>query len=41
MLLQCVLLNPLTPKISLVILLTICHTILMMLVQRNWNWINH
>ena len=29
-------LNPLTPKISLVILLTICHTILVVLVQRIW-----
>ena len=32
--------NPFTPKIWLVILLTICHTILMMLVQRIWYWIN-
>ena len=32
--------NPFTPKIQLVILLTICHTILMMLVQRIWYWIN-
>ena len=29
-------LNPFTPKISLIILLTICHTILIMLVQRIW-----
>ena len=33
-------LNPLTPKISLVILLTVCHTIQVMLVRRIWNWIN-
>ena len=26
--------NPLTPKISLVILLTVCHTVLVMLVWR-------
>ena len=32
--------NPLMPKISLVILLTVCHTILMMLVLRIWYWIN-
>ena len=32
--------NPLTSKISLVILLTVCHTIHMMLVWRIWNWIN-
>ena len=32
--------NPLTPKISLVILLTVCHTILAMLVWRIWNWVN-
>ena len=32
--------NPLTPKISLVILLTVCNTILVMLVWRIWNWIN-
>ena len=32
--------NPFTPKIWLVILLTICHIILMMLVQRIWYWIN-
>ena len=30
--------NPLTPKISLVILLTASHTILMMLVWRIWFW---
>ena len=29
-------LNPLTPKISLVILLTVCHTVLVMLVCRIW-----
>ena len=33
-------LNPLTPKISLVILLTVCHMILIMLVWRIWYWIN-
>ena len=32
--------NPLTPKISLVILLTVCNTILVMLIWRIWNWIN-
>ena len=34
------LINPFTPKISLVILLTICHTILIVLVRRIWYWIN-
>ena len=29
-------LNPLTPKILLVILLTVCHTVLVMLVWRIW-----
>ena len=33
-------LNPLTPKISLVILVTVCHTVLVMLVWRIWYWIN-
>ena len=33
-------LNPLTPKISLAILLTFCHTVLVMLVWRIWFWIN-
>ena len=33
-------LNPLTPKISLVILLTVCHAILMMSIWRIWYWIN-
>ena len=33
-------LNPLTPKISLLILLTICHIALLMLVWRIWYWIN-
>ena len=28
--------NPLTPKISLVILLTVCHTVLVMLACRIW-----
>ena len=31
---------PLTPKILLVILLTVCHTIIMMSIWRNWYWIN-
>ena len=33
--------NPLTPKISLVNLLTVCHTVLMMLFWRIWYWINN
>ena len=33
-------LNPLTPKISLVILITVYQTILIMLVWRIWYWIN-
>ena len=40
MFLQCELLNPLTSKISLAILLTVCHRIHLMLVWRIWNWIN-
>ena len=32
--------NPLTAKISLVILLTLCHIVLVMLVWRIWCWIN-
>ena len=39
-----VLFNPLTPKISSVILLTVCQTILIMLVWRIWyliNWYSH
>ena len=32
--------NPLTPKISLAILLTVYHTIHMILVRRIWYWIN-
>ena len=36
----CLELNPLTPKISLLILLTLCHTVLLMLVWRMWYWIN-
>ena len=32
--------NPLTPKISLVILLTVCHTVFAKLVLRIWYWIN-
>ena len=32
--------NPLLPKISLVILLTFCHSILIMSVWRIWHWIN-
>ena len=34
------LVNPFTLKILSVILLTLCHTILMMLVWRSWYWIN-
>ena len=32
--------KPLTPKIRLVILLTVCYTVLVMLVWRIWYWIN-
>ena len=32
--------NPLSPKISLASLLTVCYTIHLMLVWRIWNWIN-
>ena len=32
--------DPLTPKISLVILLTVYHLVLVMLVLRIWYWIN-
>ena len=32
--------NPLTPKFSLLILLTVCQIVLVMLVQRIWFWIN-
>ena len=32
-------LNPLTPKISLIILLTVSLTVLVMLVWRIWSWI--
>ena len=32
--------NPFTCKISLVILLTVCHTTLMMSVWKTWYWIN-
>ena len=32
--------NSLTPKILIEILLTVCHTILVMLVWRIWYWIN-
>ena len=32
--------NPLTPKISLVILVTLCYIVLVMLVWRIWCWIN-
>ena len=35
------LINPSTSKISLVFLLTVCHTTLMMLVCRIWHWINY
>ena len=34
--LKCLNFNPFTPEISLFILLTVCYTILMMLVQRIW-----
>ena len=33
--------NPFIPKISLVILLTVYHTILLMLVWRIWYWMNY
>ena len=33
--------NPFTPKISLVILLTVCHIVLVMLVWRIWSWVNY
>ena len=33
-------LNPLTPNISLATLLTVCHTVLVMLVLRIWYWIS-
>ena len=33
-------LNPLTPKISLIILLTVSLTVLVMLVRRIWYWIS-
>ena len=32
--------NPLTPKISLVIILTVCHIVLVTLVWRIWYWIH-
>ena len=32
--------DPFTTKISLVILLTVCHTVLVMFVWRIWYWIN-
>ena len=32
--------NPSTPKIILVILITVCHTNLVMLVWKIWYWIN-
>ena len=38
--LYAIIINLLTPKISLVILLPVCHTALVMLVWRNWYWIN-
>ena len=34
------LLEPLTSKIPLVILLTVCHIVLVVLVLRIWYWIN-
>ena len=36
----CGLVNPLTPNVSLVILLTVCQTVLVILVWRIWFWIN-
>ena len=33
-------LNPVTPKILLVILLTVYHTVLVMLLWRSWYWVN-
>ena len=36
-----IVLNPLTPKILLVILLNVCQMILIMLVWRIWYWINY
>ena len=33
--------NPFTPKISLVILLTVCHTVTLMWIQRIWCWISY
>ena len=36
-----IVLNPLTPKISLVILLNVCQMILIMLVWKIWYWINY
>ena len=36
----CGLVNPLTPKVSSVILLTVCQTVLVMFVWRIWFWIN-
>ena len=32
--------NPLTPKISLVVLLTVCHIVLVILAWKIWYWIN-
>ena len=32
--------NPLTPEISLLTLLTVCYTVLVMLLWRIWYWIN-
>ena len=34
------LINSFTSEMSIVILLTVCHTILVMLVWRIWSWIN-
>ena len=36
-----IILNPFTPKISLVIILSVFYTILMMLAWRIWYWINY
>ena len=35
-----IIVNPFTPKISSITFLTICHTILIILVWRIWYWIN-
>ena len=40
LLIHFLIINPLTPKISLVILLIVCQMILIMLILRIWYWIN-